>query len=337
MTGIGGQIKAEPSHFIVSERPATEPVGEGDHLWIEVEKVNLSTPGLINALSRRLGLKSREFGVAGRKDKRAITRQWLSLPAGGPVDLPRLGETQAEREGTWTLLQSHRHGRRLRTGHLLGNRFELIVSGVETEALARAEELNRALRETGWMPNPYGPQRFSRPESIDRARQLLARAQRARDHKSRFDLSVLQSLFFNHYLRLRDWPNPLLLSGEWFQTQRGGLFTDEDEASLTARLARFEIRPCGPLPGGKLRKPGLPTQRLMAEVDSLLGTESACWRALGKRMPGAWRPLVIPAPIVDLDPVDAGLKLSFQLPAGSYATVLLHYFQQGRWEIPCID
>jgi tRNA pseudouridine13 synthase len=34
LPGIGGEIKAEPAHFVVEEIPLYEPVGEGEHVYV---------------------------------------------------------------------------------------------------------------------------------------------------------------------------------------------------------------------------------------------------------------------------------------------------------------
>ncbi|MBM66147.1 MAG: hypothetical protein CMH55_07945 [Myxococcales bacterium] len=335
MAGIAGLLKAEPEHFVVQELPVQPPSGTGDHLWIEVEKRNLSTPQVIRSLAQLTGLATPTIGSAGRKDKRAVTRQWLSLVQDVHSKLPADDQPVEVDDGYWQILRRASHGRRLRTGTLRGNRFEILLTAVAPNSLARAQELNAELQALGWMPNPFGPQRFNRPESLVRARLLLARGHRGRNHRDRFDYSVLQAAFFNHYLNIRNWPEPLIVADEWYQTERGGMFTDSDEESVSKRLKNLEILPCGPLPGGKLRSPGAAALRWMDEVGEILGTGTEPWRGLGKKIPGTWRPMVIRAPAVEIAAEDRGLWLRFDLPAGSYATVLLNYFQAGEWDLPC--
>ncbi|MBF94006.1 MAG: hypothetical protein CMH58_02460 [Myxococcales bacterium] len=335
MAGTGGRLKADPEHFVVHEIPAFLPTGEGNHLWLEVEKVNLSTPQLLRSVAQRTGVNLRSVGSAGRKDKRAVTRQWLSLERDHADALPADGEWLEVESGSWQILQRNFHDRRLRTGALRGNRFQILISELQPDALLQARQLNRELQASEWMPNPYGQQRFNRPESLVRARQFLERGFRGRNHKDRFDYSVLQSAFFNHYLRLRRWPEPLIVAGEWYQTHRGGIFTDPDEVLVSNRLKNLEIYPCGPLPGGKLRSPGAQAQLWMDQVGEILGTGTEKWRGLGKKIPGAWRPVAIPAPAVEIVEDSLGIWFHFDLPAGSYATVLIDYFQTGKWTVPC--
>jgi len=52
------------------------------------------------------------------------------------------------------------HGRFIKLGHLLGNRFRIIVRSVGEDAFERAKEIIRELREKGGFPNYFGYQRF---------------------------------------------------------------------------------------------------------------------------------------------------------------------------------
>ena len=81
LPGVGGRIKVEPADFEVEEVPAYEPIGSGDHLFLWVEKTDLGAEYFIRQLARRLNISSGEVGTAGLKDRRAVTRQWVSVPA----------------------------------------------------------------------------------------------------------------------------------------------------------------------------------------------------------------------------------------------------------------
>lgn len=78
--GIGGRIKQRPEDFFVQELPAYEPSGEGEHLFMEIEKVGLTTLGAINRLARALRISPREIGYAGLKDSLAVCRQIFPSP-----------------------------------------------------------------------------------------------------------------------------------------------------------------------------------------------------------------------------------------------------------------
>ena len=90
LPGIGGRIKEQPEDFEVEEIPAYEPSGSGEHLFLWVEKIGVGAEHFLNQVARRLRVPVREIGSAGLKDRHAVTRQWLSVPANAEPNLPQL-------------------------------------------------------------------------------------------------------------------------------------------------------------------------------------------------------------------------------------------------------
>src|SRR5436190_12988637 len=88
LPGIGGRIKAQPEDFDVEEVPAYEPSGQGDHLYLWVQKRGMGAEYFVRQLARLLEVPAGEVGTAGLKDRHAVTRQWVSVP---PSCEPRLG------------------------------------------------------------------------------------------------------------------------------------------------------------------------------------------------------------------------------------------------------
>src|SRR5688572_9289973 len=82
--GIGGQIKAIPEDFEVEEIPAYEPSGQGDFLYLWIEKRDLGAEYFERQIAKRLDIPVGEIGTAGLKDRHAVTRQMVSVPA--PVE-----------------------------------------------------------------------------------------------------------------------------------------------------------------------------------------------------------------------------------------------------------
>src|SRR4051794_21464008 len=81
VSGIGGRIKAIPEDFEVEEIPAYEPSGSGDFLYLWIEKRDLGAEYFVRQIARRLDMPVGEVGSAGLKDRRAVTRQMISVPA----------------------------------------------------------------------------------------------------------------------------------------------------------------------------------------------------------------------------------------------------------------
>jgi len=78
-------FREELEDFVVEEVPRRAPEGEGEHCWILVEKRGVSTSEAIRRLARRLVKDPRDLGFAGRKDARAVARQWISAPGVEPI------------------------------------------------------------------------------------------------------------------------------------------------------------------------------------------------------------------------------------------------------------
>src|SRR5262245_12356754 len=155
LPGIGGRIKEEPEDFEVEEIPAYLPGGGGEFLFLWVEKRGMGAEFFVRQVAKRLGLAPGEVGTAGLKDRHAVTRQWVSVPASAA---DRLGELEGD---GIRLLDTARHGNKLRPGHLRGNRFRILVRDPDAAAAERLPPLLDRLRRLG-LPNSYGPQRFGR-------------------------------------------------------------------------------------------------------------------------------------------------------------------------------
>ena len=139
--GIGGIFKESDEDFLVTEIPAYLPCGEGEHLFVEIEKRGITTLEAIRRIGRALNLPEREIGYAGMKDSRGITRQTISLPrirleAALELDIPGI-----------RILSALRHRNKLKLGHLRGNRFRVRVRGVSDGAGERAAQVLKILRE----------------------------------------------------------------------------------------------------------------------------------------------------------------------------------------------
>src|SRR5436190_16624134 len=88
--GLGGRIKSIPEDFEVEEIPAYEPSGQGDFLYLWLEKRDMGAEYFNRQIARRLDVPVGEIGTAGLKDRRAVTRQMVSVPASAEAKLAQL-------------------------------------------------------------------------------------------------------------------------------------------------------------------------------------------------------------------------------------------------------
>lgn len=314
-------LKADLDDFRVDEVPAYLPRGDGEHLYLRIEKRGVSTPDLLRRLARRFRLSERDIGVAGRKDARGTTSQWVSLPAQAVMD-PALVGQHVEELGPFVVLAAARHGNKLRMGHLRGNHFTVRLRGdVDVDALrARAAAL------AGGFPNAFGPQRYGPASaSVREAERFLSFARAPRSRKERFLVSVAQSAVFDRWLALRvaerTWDAPL--EGDvLLKRENGAPFSCVDAAVDAPRMAAGEIDVGGPLLGRDMRPAG--GDALTRESRSLasLGLD-ASFTAHPAFDAGARRPARVVADAIEITGAADGARASFTLPPGSYATVFL--------------
>ncbi|MBS0205995.1 MAG: tRNA pseudouridine(13) synthase TruD [Planctomycetes bacterium] len=332
LAGIGGQWKDLPEDFIVEEIPAYEPTGAGEHLFLWIEKKDVSAKDLVHHVARTLRCPPRDIGVAGLKDRRAVTRQYLSVPAKLAANVPQIDTESIH------VLRSVQHGNKLKTGHLRGNRFTILIRDVSESALERATAIADRIRTCGF-PNYYGPQRFGRDgETLQLGLDLLTGRKKSRDLPGaqrrfllRLSLSAVQSDLFNRALsqRLTDGLLNTVLRGDIMEVvASGGKFIAEDIAAEQPRYDAGETAVTGPMFGLKMREPaGIPQQR---EADLL------AWSGLGPEhfskylnlMTGTRRPYVICPGDLQLSADPEGLRFEFSLPSGVYATTLLREFMK---------
>ena len=206
-----GLIRSVPGDFVVEERLGFEPDGGSGHWLLLVEKRDANTHYVAKCLARFAGLPTVDIGFAGLKDRRAVARQWFSMPARKGLPSPEGHEGDGFR-----VLAAHAHSRKLRRGALAANRFTLRVRELRGDLTVVAARL-QAIAEIG-TPNYFGPQRFGRNGSnLRRVSEWLESGELPRDRAGRgFLLSAARSLAFNAVLgrRVADGSWNRLLPGE---------------------------------------------------------------------------------------------------------------------------
>lgn len=344
LPGIGGRLRARPEDFVVDEIAAYAPDGrEERHLMVRIEKRGIASQEAVYALTDHARVSRHDAGMAGRKDTDAVTRQWITLPWAAREPLETF-EHDAVR-----VLEVHPHGQKLRTGHLHGNRFALVVRDLAVDASAARHRIAAkldALRAAGGLENLYGGQRFGR-EGSNLERGLQAMRAESFDRRHTFLASAAQAGVFNLYVQRRRADGGLrrVLAGDVLRkVENGGMFVCDDAAADQLRLDAGELQVTGPLPGGKTRRPpeGTPSASFEDAVLAELDFDYASLQRHGKRLPGSRRPCVLDLDTLGFevedapahDDLGAGLCLRFTLPAGSFATQVLRELQDGTETAP---
>jgi tRNA pseudouridine13 synthase len=315
------RIRSIPEDFRVEEIPLYPPSGEGEHTFVLIEKRMRTSEEIARMLAREAGVSPRDVGYAGRKDRAAVTRQWYSLPAIDPEHVSGIELVDAH------IVEAVRHRHKLRTGHLRGNRFEIRVRGVDEAGARLADDRLSELEAVG-MPNRFGPQRFGRAgDNPARAMAILGGAKPPKNRRdTRFLFSALQAKVFNDVLAARPLALDHLEKGDLaMKCDSGGVFLVEDPELENPRAQAFEISPTGPIFGTKMTKPEGDPARREAEALMKAGWSDQHMQQLprGVRLPGARRALRVQPQSLSLSHDSGDAILRFELPAGSFATVLL--------------
>jgi tRNA pseudouridine13 synthase len=330
-------LKATAEDFQVNEVLDIPLEGEGEHLWLWVEKRGLNTEEAARRLARAAGVPLRAISYAGLKDRQALTRQWFSLHLPGKTD-PELGPAEND---SLKILKCVRHRRKLQRGAHAANGFTLRL----TELKADKNELEQRLRKIAsqGVPNYFGLQRFGHnggnlEEACHYAQQGALPEQRNR--RSRI-LSAARSYIFNQVLAQR------VASERWNVAQVGDLlaFTDSrsffpaGEAECTdPRLAVLDLHPTGPL-WGEGDSPASGTVQQEEQGVATGAAELPAWLAsAGLRHERR----ILRLPINGLSwhyPEPDILQLDFILPAGCFATVVVRELvtlgSAGQTDTPC--
>lgn len=322
LPGVGGRIKVQLEDFEVEELPAYSPVGTGPHLYLWLEKRDLGAEYFLRELAKRLEIRPGDIGTAGMKDRRAVTRQWVSVPESAEARLPQLDCDNIR------VITVSRHGNKLRPGHLRGNRFYILVRDVFADAAARAAPILHRLTTEG-LPNYYGEQRFGRDGDNAQLGLKLLRGEpvgRISPFLRKLALSAVQSLLFNQCLanRIRDGLMRTVLLGDVLSKwPAGGMFTSTEPQVDQPRLDARELVIAGPMFGKKT----FPSAGAVAERETAVlqasGLSIAMFRGFGQLLEGTRRHYFVYPDDVQCEAVPEGLRLAFSLPAGSYATVML--------------
>lgn len=333
LPGAGGEIKAEPDHFIVEEQALYEPSGSGEHLFVRLTRSGQTTREVVDALAQAVGVAAQDIGYAGLKDRQARATQVFSL-LGAQAETLIPAAAALGYEVAWAIPNIAK----LRAGHLLGNRFTITVLHPDGEAaLPRAAAVLAALRQRG-LPNYFGGQRFGvHGDNADQGLAILS-GQRPRPRAKwlcKLLLSAYQSHLFNQYLALRmqrGFFDQLLTGDLAKKTDTGGMFLVEDAAAEQPRFQRGEITFTGPLFGHKMRQPAAAGAALEAEILAAAAVAAGQWRQ--HRVTGNRRPGRLFLGEVDLRPHPQGFQISFFLPKGAYATILLREVLKADLDLP---
>ena len=345
---LSATIKSSAEDFIVEEHVSIEMTGEGEHCWIYLKKRNSNTDWIAEQLAKYCGVKRMAVSYAGLKDRRAVTSQWFSVQLPGlptpdwhdfEVSFAKHAEenessTEENHKESVKILQCFRHNKKLQRGALNSNAFSITLRNLNNTSDAVFEQLSQRcqiISEQG-VPNYFGLQRFGRNHNnLDQATKMFSnpRFKLARSKRGMY-LSAARSWMFNCILSERIdrkvWGSRL--SGDAFMLDgKSACFKDNVKADQTEqdqieqRLAHNEIHPTAVLWG----EGDVMVTADAAELEFKIISQYPDYRdgLVAARVQAQRRSCrVVPRDVSFVREGD-NCVVSFTLPAGCYATVVL--------------
>ena len=311
-------LKAECADFVVKEQLGYDMSGDGEFVAVKVRKTDCNTLFVGEQLAKFAGISARNMSYAGLKDRKAVTEQWFSLQMPGQ---PTPDFSQFSLEGV-EILEVTRHQRKIRIGSLQGNHFEILLRNAEEtdELKVRLDFLAK-----NGFPNYFTEQRFGRDgNNLTQALRWANGEINVKDRNKRsFYLSAARSEIFNLIVSKRmelDLAQQILVgdvlqlngSHSWFVVNES-----EDLAQLQQRLAQQDVLLTAPLIGEEEKSAVDFEHEIFAQHQALF----ALMRQ--ERMKAARRPILMQPQQFQWQFEPNGLRLQFDLPAGSYATALI--------------
>lgn len=321
-----GTLRAQPEDFVVEEDLGFTASGSGQHVLLKVRKRDANTQWVARELARACGCRQHDVGYAGLKDRRAVAIQWFSVPKSA-VTLDAWVSVAGE---GFKVVEAHAHSRKLPRGALAGNRFHVRIRGVEADDASIAARVDSIIRRG--VPNYFGPQRFGRDGANlthipDDPRSL-------RPVERGFVLSAARSVVFNAVAAER------VLDGTWETLEigdianldgRGSIFPVEpaappdagasDPDDLSARCARLDVHPTGPLWGRGAPASGGRINTLERDVAARFSRECSLVEQAG--MEQERRALRLAVRDMEWSRDADVVSVSFRLGRGSFATTVL--------------
>ncbi|MBN7818381.1 tRNA pseudouridine(13) synthase TruD [Bowmanella yangjiangensis] len=312
-----GLLKQHPEDFIVREQLGYSPCGEGEHIYLWVRKTGLNTANVAEQLARFAGVHPRNVSFSGRKDKHAVTEQWIGVHLPGKQD----PDWQSFAMPGVEIIKAIRHNRKLRTGTHKFNDFILTI-----RELSQPDEVADRLNAlTAGVPNYFGEQRFgNRNGNLFLGARLLD-GETIRDRQKRsMAISALRSWLFNEFVscRLAERGSKQALDGDVMLLQGSNSFFCAEQWSdeLQQRLQEGDIQFSAPMWGqGELASRA---QALLFESKVAGHHQALCEGLAALGLSQERRALMQYPEQLQWQIEGQQLQLSFRLQAGGFATAV---------------
>jgi len=331
-------VKAQPQDFLVDEQLGFDCSGDGEHVWVFIRKTGINTAEAAQRLARAAGVSIRDVSWSGLKDRLGVCRQWLSLQLPGRATPDFTSALSPELQ----IERIERNSRKLRRGSHHSNAFVIRLRNLQVSddavdfptAWSALEQALQRVQQQG-VPNYFGEQRFGF-DNINKAQAWFLKQYRPQNPVERgLLLSVARATIFNAVLSER------VSHATWNQYLDGDVMNLDGSASvflpehvdetILRRLAELDIHPTGPL-WGQITPRTLSSVGACADLETRVAADYPLLATglLKHQVDAARRSLRLSVQALhyrlleNQSPLGPDLELSFVLPAGTYATAVLH-------------
>ncbi len=291
--------------FIVTEIPLGEFTNKGNFLILKIQKIFMTTWELLKIISDKLDIDEHKIGYAGLKDKNATSTQYISIPL-IKGDIKKILDSKQI-----TVLDIKMHNSKLQIGDLKANNFKIRLKDVHEEHIQDIYKSISKIQKHG-VPNYFGYQRFGEDYDFQRAKDVVYGDEVITNKKvEHLLISAYQSYFFNAWLSKR-----VELSKHKnlnkLEILNGDLFFNKEKKIIS-----------GLLPGRRVKRASQDARKIESEFDDDFVYAKGYRRA-------AWVKVNNIKNKYDIEKQE--LILDFDLPKGSYATVVIENISNSNFK-----
>lgn len=145
------KLKQSPNDFKVEEIIKFNVLNSGNYRLYLLEKTGLEGFFILSYLAKKNNIPVNCFGIAGLKDKHAVTKQYFTIP--NKYEIKTLNEKGFKIKFAGFVEKE------IRLGDLEGNKFEIIVRDIKKGEFDGVYQKAKTLSEIG-VPNYFDSQRF---------------------------------------------------------------------------------------------------------------------------------------------------------------------------------
>lgn len=232
-------FKQKSQDFIVEEILPFALDGKGDAFFVYFEKRNLNTMDVVKHLCKELWISRLTLGIAGLKDKDAITRQRISIYKSALKKLGGEREFLRALEEVARIIKTDRHKAPIGMTTRIENMFHIRLRANQDIALKTRQDIENKITQflKSGFPNFFGEQRFGiNKQNIEMGRQIIDGKLRIKEKfEAKFKLQAYASHLFNEYLKMR------IKEGNITPDETGPVFGDDMKHTEIPFMKKYQI------------------------------------------------------------------------------------------------